>query len=89
MERAAGRRGRRGAHKVEIAPRIVLDERVCAGKPVIWGSRVLVEVVLGHLAAGDTVEDVAKDYGLQRDDVLAALAYAARTVADERVRPVD
>lgn len=71
---------------IRIAPRITVDEHVRFGKPVIEGTRVPVEVVLGKLAGGMTVEAVADEYGLTRDDVLAALAYAATTVAAEEVR---
>ena len=73
---------------IQLAPRIVADERVRFGKPVIEGTRVPVDVVLGKLAAGMTTEAVAGAYGLTRDDVLAALAYAAQTVALEEVRAV-
>lgn len=72
----------------EIAPRIVVDERVRFGRPVIQGTRVPVELVVGKLASGMTVDDVADEYGLTREDVFAALAYAARTVADEHVRAI-
>jgi uncharacterized protein (DUF433 family) len=71
---------------VQLAPRIVVDERVRSGKPVIEGTRVPVDVVLGKLAGGMPAEAVADEYGLTREDVLAALAYAARTVAAEEVR---
>jgi uncharacterized protein (DUF433 family) len=73
---------------IQLAPRIVVDERVCFGKPVIQGTRVPVELVLGKLAGGMTTEAVADEYGLTREDVLAALAYAAQTVAGEEVRAV-
>lgn len=73
---------------IQLAPRIVVDERVRFGKPVIEGTRVPVDVVLGKLAAGMTTEAVAQEYGLILDDVLAALAYAAHTVAGEEVRAV-
>lgn len=71
---------------VQLAPRIVVDDRVRFGKPVIEGTRVPVDVVLGKLAGGMPVEAVAEEYGLTREDVLAALAYAARTIAAEEVR---
>ena len=45
-----------------------------------------VDVVLGKLAAGMTTEAVAEEYSLTRDDVPAALAYAAHTLAVEEVR---
>ena len=74
---------------IEIAPRIVVDKAVRFGKPVIKGTRVDVAMVLGHLSAGDTVEDVMRQYNLTREDVLAALAYAAEIVASEEVGAVD
>jgi uncharacterized protein (DUF433 family) len=70
----------------EIAPRIAVDEKVRFGKPVIAGTRVPVELVVGKLAGGMTVEQVMKEYELLREDVLAALSYAARAVGDEQVR---
>ncbi|MGQ9478308.1 MAG: DUF433 domain-containing protein [Candidatus Bipolaricaulia bacterium] len=73
---------------VEIAPRIVVDERVRFGRPIIRGTRVPVELVLGKLAGGMTVEEVMREYELEREDVLAALTYAARLVAQEQVRAV-
>lgn len=72
----------------EIAPRITVDEQVRFGRPVIKGTRVPVELVVGKLAGGMDVSDVADEYGLTREDVLAALAYAARAGADEQVRAV-
>ncbi|MFH1609387.1 MAG: DUF433 domain-containing protein [Candidatus Bipolaricaulota bacterium] len=73
---------------VEIAPRIVVDEEVRFGKPVIKGTRVPVELVLGKLAGGMSVEEVMREYALAREDLLAALAYAARLVSQEQVRAV-
>jgi uncharacterized protein (DUF433 family) len=53
---------------------------------VIKGTRVPVDVLLGQLAAGLTPQDVADEYGVTREDVLAALAYAAKTLGNEDVR---
>jgi uncharacterized protein (DUF433 family) len=72
--------------RTEIAPRIVVDDAVCHGRPVISGTRVPVEIVLGALAAGETIESVCGSYALEREDVLAALSYAAQTVAETEVR---
>lgn len=66
---------------LEIAPRISVDLDVRSGRPVVRGTRVPIDAVLGHLAAGRTVEQVAGDYGIERDDVLAVLAYAAHALA--------
>lgn len=72
----------------QIAPRIVVDEKVRFGKPVIEGTRVPVALVLGKLAGGMTAQAVAEEYGLTRDDVLAALAYAAHLVASEDIHVI-
>ena len=73
---------------IELAPRITVDEQVHFGKPVIKGTRVPVELILGKLAGGMSIEEVMREYGLEREDVLAALAYAAQLVAQEQVRVV-
>jgi uncharacterized protein (DUF433 family) len=70
----------------EIAKRITVDPAIKGGKPLVTGTRVPVDVILGHLAAGDSVETVAAEYGITRDDVLAALAYAAELASHEEVR---
>jgi uncharacterized protein (DUF433 family) len=71
---------------VEIAPRITVDEHVRFGRPVIQGTRVPVEKVIAELAGGLSADEVADEYGLSREDVLAALSYAARMLAGEQVR---
>lgn len=71
---------------MEIAPRIIADPKVHCGKPVIKGTRVPVDVLVGKLAGGMTIEAVAQEYGVSRDDVLAALAYAAQSLAREEIR---
>ena len=62
----------------EIAPRITVDEKVRFGKPVIKGTRVPVELVVGKLAGGMTSEEVMREYDLKKADILAALDYAGR-----------
>jgi uncharacterized protein (DUF433 family) len=69
-----------------IAPRITVDPDLQAGKPVIEGTRVPVSVVVGAVAAGDSVEEVAREYGLTPEDVRAVLSYAAKLLEDETVR---
>jgi len=72
----------------EIAPRIVVDENVRSGKPVIKGTRVPVDLIIGKLAAGMSMDEIGGEYGLLREDILAALAYAAKNLSDEQVRAV-
>jgi uncharacterized protein (DUF433 family) len=63
--------------------RISVDPEVCHGKVCIKGTRVMVSVILDNLAAGETVEDILKSYPtLQREDIGAALAYAAELARD-------
>ena len=68
--------------------RITVDPDVFGGKPIIRGRRLAVEHVLGMLAAGDSVDDLLREYPwLERDDVQACLVYARRLVGHERVEP--
>ncbi len=71
---------------MQIAPRIVVDPAVRFGKPVIEGTRVPVDLILGKLAGGMTIEAVMDEYTLTREDILAALAYAAERIASEEIR---
>jgi uncharacterized protein (DUF433 family) len=59
--------------------RIELNPEVCNGRPVIRGTRITVDTVLGYLGAGDSVEDVLEALPrLLREDVLACIDYARR-----------
>jgi uncharacterized protein (DUF433 family) len=77
-----------GGDAMEIAPGIVVDEKVRFGKPVIKGTRVPVDMVPGKLAGGMTYEEVMAEYDLTKEDILAALKYASRHLADEEIRAV-
>ena len=65
--------------------RIAIDPAVRHGKPIIKGTRVPLEIILGSLAGGMEIVEIVKEYDLQKDDVLAALAYAARVIACEGI----
>ena len=69
--------------------RIVIDEKIMHGKPVIKGTRVPVEVILGSLAAGMSYEEIEKEYGITREDILAAIEYASKIISEEKVRPLE
>lgn len=59
--------------------RITIDPAACHGKPCIRGMRYPVEHILEWLAGGMNIEQVLADYeDLEREDILAALSYAAR-----------
>lgn len=72
---------------IEIAPRVVVDPAVQHGKPVIRGTRLPVELVIGQLAAGMDAAAVAAEYDLQPADIRAALAYAAQASSSQQVDP--
>ena len=68
--------------------RIVLDPAVLAGKPVIRGTRLSVEFIVGLMADGWSEADILANYpGLTREDVTACLAYARDLLQSERVYP--
>ncbi len=71
-----------------LLTRITTDPAIFGGKPIIRGRRLAVEHVLGMLAAGDSIETMLTAYPfLQREDVLACVAYARRMVGHERIEP--
>jgi len=73
----------------DLLGRITVNPRIFGGKPIVRGRRLAVEHVLGMLAAGDSLETVLEGYPwLEREDVLACLAYAHRLVEHERVEPL-
>ena len=72
-----------------LLSRITIDPAVCHGKPCIRGLRYPVEVLLELLSSGMTAEEILSDYeDLEREDLLAALAFAARLSQTKRLQPV-
>lgn len=72
----------------EANPRITLDPEILAGKPVVRGTRLSVEFVLGLMADGWSEADIVENYpGVGHDDLLACLAYARDAVSSEKVFP--
>jgi len=58
--------------------RIVIDQERLAGKPVVAGTRVAVELVLELLASGMSEDELLAEYpALTREDLQACLAYAS------------
>ena len=59
--------------------RITIDDAQCGGRPCIRGMRIRVTDILELLSEGASFEEILDDYPyLQRDDILAAIEYAAR-----------
>lgn len=69
-------------------PRIALDPEVLVGKPVIRGTRIAVEFVIGLLADGWIEADIMESYpGITHDDIIACLAYARDALSSEKIFP--
>jgi uncharacterized protein (DUF433 family) len=66
--------------------RITIDPAVCHGRPTIRGLRYTVEMVLDLLSSGMTTDEILGDYeDLERDDIMAVLAYAAKLARVKRI----
>jgi uncharacterized protein (DUF433 family) len=73
----------------KLLERVVINPRVCHGKPCIRGTRIMVWQIVEYLANGDTVEEILSAHpGITREDVRACLLYAAE-MTRERVLPVE
>ncbi|MDQ4078729.1 MAG: DUF433 domain-containing protein [Chloroflexota bacterium] len=71
----------------ELLERVTIDPAICHGKPCLRDLRYLVEVIMELLSAGMTMEEILADYeDLEREDILAALAYAARLSQIKRIQ---
>lgn len=69
--------------------RITVDAKVLAGKPIVKGTRISVELVIDLLSKGWTQEQILENYpSLQAGDVRACLAYASEVLHGERVYPL-
>ncbi len=62
--------------------RITIDPDVCNGKPVVRGLRITVESILDYLSAGETPEEILRQFPmLEPEDIAACLAFASRLMA--------
>ena len=66
---------------MDLLTRIVINPKVMLGKPVIQGTRLTVQYILGLLAHGATTDEILREYeGLTREDILACLRFAQGTL---------
>lgn len=73
-----------------LLDRITIDPAINHGKPVIRGLRYPVEMLLELLSSGMTIDELLTDYeDLEREDVLAAFAFAARLAQVKRVELIN
>lgn len=69
--------------------RIILDPQILNGKPIVRGTRLAVDFIVGLLGQGWTEAQILHNYpGLTHDDILACLRYAGDVMSSERTYPV-
>ena len=69
--------------------RIAVDPKVLVGKPVVKGTRLAVEFIVGLMAQGWPEAEILRNYpGLEPADIRACLAYAAAMLREEHVYPL-
>lgn len=70
----------------QLLQRISINPNVCFGKPCIRGHRIWVSLILDLLANGATFEEILEDYpDLERDDILACIAYGSEMTRERYV----
>ncbi len=69
-----------------MTPRITADPTICGGDPCITRTRIPVQVILSHLAAGDSVETILQEFPrIAKADIEACLEYAAYLCTEKAV----
>lgn len=74
---------------LNIDDHIEINPKILMGKPVIKGTRISVELLLEKLSAGETENDiVAAHPHITKDNIKAALAFAAQSLKGENIYPI-
>lgn len=69
--------------------RIVVNPKIMIGKPIIKGTRIPVEAIIKRIAEGMTTDEILEDYpNITKDDIKAALKYAAKLISGEDILPL-
>ena len=72
--------------KDKVTERITVNPDILAGKPIIRGTRISVELIVRLLSSNMSIEEILKEYPhLKREDILAALEYAAKRLNREEI----
>jgi uncharacterized protein (DUF433 family) len=75
--------------KLDWQERISINPKVCHGKPCIKGTRIMVSIILDYLKAGEDAQSILKaSPSLKKEDIRAALAYAAWLAHEEEMQPL-
>jgi len=70
---------------MKVPDRIVIDAKICAGKPCIKGTRLSVDFILELLSSGWSYDQIQKEYEIEIEDILGVLQYAHQIVRDEEI----
>ena len=74
---------------MDLASRIEVKKEVLRGKPVIKGTRLSVQYILGLLGNGAEFSEILSEYpGLEKEDILACLVFAAKSIEDQSFLPL-
>ena len=68
--------------------RIVIDPKICHGKPVIRGTRTPVTVILNALAGGDSFETLEREFSITADDIRACIAFSSQELDQYSYHPI-
>jgi uncharacterized protein (DUF433 family) len=66
--------------ELRMNDRILIDPKICHGKPVIRGTRTPVTVILDALAGGDSFETIQREYSITADDIRACVSFASAEI---------
>ena len=73
----------------QLLERIVLDQKIMVGKPVIRGTRLTVDFILNLLAHGTTEDDILNEYkGLEIEDIQACFLFATKFLKNTDFMPL-
>ena len=73
----------------QLLERITLNPKVMVGKPIVKGTRLTVEYILGLLAHGATPAEILQEYeGLTEEDIQACLIFAAKSLESTAFMPL-
>lgn len=75
--------------KEELLKRVEINPDIMAGKPIIKGTRIPVELILNLLGQQLSIKDILDDYPhLKKEDIQAALFYASSVIHNEEIIPL-
>jgi uncharacterized protein (DUF433 family) len=66
-----------------------VNKKIRFGKPVIRGTRIPVDLILGKLVGGMTYEEIIEEYKITHEDILAVLNYAAEILSNEEIKAIE